>query len=77
MTPDPLQAISLIERDIKELRKDLAKLEKNIDAFKTQYSIDVTQNINGWNATTQNQSKLVWLFVTGIVGLILAAIGLQ
>ena len=69
--------LELIERDIADMKRDLNKLEKNVGEFKKQYSEDITPNINTWNATSANISKIVWVVIIGVVGALFALIGLK
>lgn len=77
MSKDPLQAILLIERDVKDMMRDLDKLDKSIAEFKADYYRDVVPNINSWNATSQNITKIVWVVISAVVVAVLALIGIQ
>lgn len=84
MSQELLTAIKSLERDIKEMRKDIShlnvtvgKMEEALASFKEQYTSEVTSNIKTWNATSENQNKVVWIVVGGVVAAVMTIIGIQ
>lgn len=65
-----------IKTDVKVMRHDLSNLEKAIDTLQKAYEKEVLPNVNMWNSTANNQSRLVWIVLTAVLVALLGLIKL-
>lgn len=70
-----------IRKDLREIRASLIDVRKDIDValrdigkIEDYMSNQIAPNIQGWNETKQNQSKVAWIIITSVLTGVLALV---
>ena len=71
-----LDEIQLMRVDIINMRSDLERMELSLKKMQSHYEDQILPNIKTWNATSDNQNKMVWIVVGAVVVGLLGVIGL-
>ena len=69
-----LDEIREMRSDIKNIRTDLERMELSLKKIQNNYEDQILPNINTWNATSENQNKVVWIVISAVIAALLGVI---
>ena len=74
---ETMSMIKQVKADIDNLTKTVDRLESSVTKYSDKFDEMIAPNVNSWNATSQNQSRVVWIILTALIGGLIALLGLK